>query len=69
MLSSFKRIEVLHNLSIRVEQRSSESFFQTMRSMTFLSYYSSEVGASQALAYDPIPETYEGCISDQQMQR
>ena len=61
-LSNDKRIEVLKDLSGKVGQGSSESFFQIIRSMTLLGYFTSEVGATQALAYDPIPGTYEGCI-------
>ncbi|MEN8788571.1 MAG: gluconate 2-dehydrogenase subunit 3 family protein [Flavobacteriaceae bacterium] len=61
-LSNDKRIEVLKNLSAKVGQGSSESFFQIIQSMTLLGYFTSEVGATQALAHDPIPGTYEGCI-------
>ena len=61
-LNSDKRSEVLQNLSTKVGEGSSESFFQMMRSMTLLGYFTSKVGATQALAHDPIPGTYEGCI-------
>lgn len=61
-LSNDKRIEVLQNLSSKVEQRISESFFQIIRGMTLLGYFTSEIGATQTLTHDPIPGTYEGCI-------
>ena len=61
-LSIDERIEVLQNLSGKVNQADPESFFQILRSMTLLGYFTSEIGATQTLAYDPIPQTYEGCI-------
>ena len=61
-LSNDKRIEVLLDLSGKAGQGSPESFFQLMRSTTLLGYFTSEAGATQALAHDPIPGTYEGCI-------
>jgi len=63
-LSHDKRIEVLQDLSRKdgAGQGSAESFFQIMRSTTLLGYFTSEVGATQALTHDPIPGTYEGCI-------
>lgn len=37
-------------------------FFQLMKELTLFGYFSSEIGATQALAYDPIPKAYHGCI-------
>jgi Gluconate 2-dehydrogenase subunit 3 len=33
-----------------------------LKQLTLLGYFTSEIGASQALAYDPVPGTYRGCI-------
>ena len=60
--SSDDKIEILQKLSLEAEQQDSESFFQIMRSMTLLGYFTSEIGATQVLTYDPIPENFEGCI-------
>ncbi|MBC7920797.1 MAG: gluconate 2-dehydrogenase subunit 3 family protein [Ferruginibacter sp.] len=37
-------------------------FFPTMKELTLVGYFSSEVGATQALEYVPVPTRYEGCI-------
>ena len=34
-----------------------------LRELTILGYFTSEIGATQALAYDPIPGAYRGCIT------
>lgn len=36
-------------------------FFQLIRELTLLGYFTSEIGATQALAYLPVPGKYEGC--------
>ena len=33
-----------------------------LKQLTLLGYFTSEIGASQALAYDPVPGSYRGCI-------
>ena len=55
------RINVLKELSVSEEPKNA-LFFDAMRSMALLGYFTSEVGATQALAHDPIPGSYEGCI-------
>ncbi|HEY0668232.1 MAG TPA: gluconate 2-dehydrogenase subunit 3 family protein [Sphingobacteriaceae bacterium] len=37
-------------------------FFQLIRELTLLGYFTSEIGATKALAYVPVPGKYEGCI-------
>ena len=37
-------------------------FFQLMKELTLFGYFTSEIGCTQALAYDPIPKEYHGCI-------
>jgi gluconate 2-dehydrogenase gamma chain len=34
-----------------------------LQELTILGYFTSEIGATQALAYDPIPGGYRGCIT------
>jgi hypothetical protein len=40
-----------------------QSFFVTLRKYTVIGYCTSEVGATQGLAYDPIPGKYKGCMA------
>lgn len=38
------------------------NFFQLSKELTMLGYFTSEIGATQALAYVAVPGRYEGCI-------
>jgi hypothetical protein len=37
-------------------------YFTMMKQLTLWGYFTSEVGATQALRYVPVPGRYEGCI-------
>ncbi len=37
-------------------------FFKNMKELTILGFYTSEVGATEVLEYDPLPGDYKGCI-------
>ncbi len=37
-------------------------FFQLMKELTLLGYFTSEQGATKALAFDPVPGKYVGCM-------
>lgn len=37
-------------------------FILMMKELTMLGYFTSEVGATQVLQYDPVPGAYKGCI-------
>jgi Gluconate 2-dehydrogenase subunit 3 len=37
-------------------------YFSLMKQLTLLGYFSSEIGATQALRYEAIPGKFEGCI-------
>jgi hypothetical protein len=37
-------------------------FFRTMKELTLLGYYTSEVGATKELQYNPVPGRFEGCV-------
>ncbi|MEO8406050.1 MAG: gluconate 2-dehydrogenase subunit 3 family protein [Chitinophagaceae bacterium] len=39
-----------------------DHYFTMMKQLTLLGYFTSEVGAKQALRYVPIPQRYDGCI-------
>lgn len=37
-------------------------YFSMMKQLTLLGYFTSEIGAKQALRYNPVPGRFEGCI-------
>jgi glucoside 3-dehydrogenase (cytochrome c) hitch-hiker subunit len=37
-------------------------FFRTMKELTLLGYYTSEMGATKELQYNPAPGRFEGCV-------
>jgi Gluconate 2-dehydrogenase subunit 3 len=39
-----------------------QPFFFAMKELTVTGYFSSEIGATQALEYVPIPGSYQGCV-------
>lgn len=40
-----------------------EHFFKTMKNLTLFGYFTSEIGATQALRYEPVPGRYDGDVS------
>jgi hypothetical protein len=44
-------------------------FFRTIKELTLLGYFSSEIGATQTLAYLPVPGRYEGCLPLEETQK
>jgi len=79
-LTNIEREGVLEELrneaKIQKEKNISESikdapphFFQLATELTYLGYYSSEIGATQALNYIHIPGTYDGCVALKSGQR
>ena len=38
------------------------AFFRTMKELTLLGYYTSEIGATKELHYLPVPGRFEGCV-------
>ena len=37
-------------------------FFRTMKELTLVGYYTSEIGATRELHYAPVPGRYDGCV-------
>ncbi|MCB1124266.1 MAG: gluconate 2-dehydrogenase subunit 3 family protein [Verrucomicrobiae bacterium] len=58
-----KVIDALANDRSREADRDSKPFFHLVKEMTLLGFFTSEVGATQFLNYDPVPGGYRGCIS------
>lgn len=44
------------------KQKERSHYFRMMKELTLLGYFTSEVGATQALRYIPVPGRYDGCI-------
>jgi hypothetical protein len=68
-LSPEQRKELLNEIDKEAKEYASKKkkedpnhYFTLMKQLTLLGYFSSEVGATQALRYVPIPGKYEGCI-------
>jgi|KBSMisStandDraft_5_1062788.scaffolds.fasta_scaffold812208_1 hypothetical protein len=45
-----------------VRQHMSPNYFFMMKQLTMLGYFTSKVGMTQALRYEPVPGRYEGCV-------
>ena len=45
------------------EKINATPFFVMLKDMTLLGYFTSEVGATQALEYVPVPGRYDGCVT------
>ncbi|MEZ5756898.1 MAG: gluconate 2-dehydrogenase subunit 3 family protein [Emcibacteraceae bacterium] len=57
-------LEQLGSEMLISEERNSghKHIYQQLRELTIFGYYTSEVGATEELAFDPLPGDYHGCI-------
>ena len=53
---------VQKNEMVKLSTTTDKPFFQRMKELTVTGYFTSEIGATKALAYLPIPGKFEGCI-------
>jgi hypothetical protein len=55
---------ILKGLENSVSRGNSEKpeFFDMVREITIYAFFTSEIGATKALNFDPVPENYQGCI-------
>ena len=60
-LGTADRESVLSSFEATVGSRSPNSF-RLIKELTLLGYFTSEVGATQALRYDPVPGAYRGSV-------
>lgn len=60
-LGTADRESVLSSFEATAGSRSPNSFRQ-IKELTLLGYFTSEVGATQALRYDPVPGAYRGSV-------
>ena len=49
--------------------RIDETAFRLLKELTLVGYFTSEIGATRALAYDAVPGEYRGCLDLQPGQR
>jgi hypothetical protein len=49
--------------------REAPPFFRTMKELTIFGYYTSEIGASQELRFDPVMGRYEPCVPFEEIGR
>ncbi len=68
-LSLEQRTELLNEIDKEAKEyaagkkkEDANHYFTLVKQLTLLGYFSSEVGATQALRYVPIPGRYDGCI-------
>jgi hypothetical protein len=55
--------------SIINEQTVRPQFFLQFKELTMVGYFTSEVGATQVLRYEPVPGFYDGCIPFEEVGR
>jgi gluconate 2-dehydrogenase gamma chain len=56
----------IHGEALKAERNTSPApkrpFIMMMKELTMLGFFTSKVGASEILQYDPVPGAYKGCI-------
>jgi gluconate 2-dehydrogenase gamma chain len=59
-------VKKIHDEAIKAEQSENKPekrpFILMMKELTMLGFFTSEIGATQVLQYDPVPGAYKGCI-------
>jgi gluconate 2-dehydrogenase gamma chain len=59
-------VKLKHDAAVREEQEDTKEtprgFILTMKELTMLGYFTSEVGATKVLQYEAVPGAYKGCI-------
>lgn len=50
------------DVQVPKEQQNVKPFFVMLKDLTLLGYFTSEIGATQALEYVAVPGRYEGCV-------
>lgn len=50
------------DVQIPAEKRNTTPFFTMLKDLTLMGYFTSEIGATQALEYVAVPGRYDGCV-------
>ncbi len=65
-LDGAQRIEVVKNLEADAKAKKAaggpQPFFAMLKDLTLMGYFTSEIGATQALDYVAVPGRYDGCV-------
>jgi Gluconate 2-dehydrogenase subunit 3 len=64
-ISSSERFELLAGFDRVAREQNNDvepHFFTMMKQLTVLGYFTSEAGVTQAMRYDPVPGSYDGCV-------
>ena len=60
-------LESLQKASLEAKENPEQpSFFRMLQNLTLFGFFTSEIGATQALSYLPVPGSYKGCVSTQE---
>ena len=65
MLSAAQQDSILTGLeqkAVTLKQGDPTPFFQVLKELTLVGYYTSEVGATEEVRYLPAPGRYDGCV-------
>jgi hypothetical protein len=62
LLTEIDKERVAYNKRDNKKEGDPTHYFQTLKELTLLGYFTSEPGATKALRYVPVPGKYEGCI-------
>lgn len=56
-------VKKVHDTAVNTDDSGKDRpFILTMKELTMLGFFTSEVGASQVLQYSPVPGSYKGCV-------
>ena len=64
-ISALDRFDLLSEFDKTARTRNDDEpphFFAMIRQLTVLGYFTSKVGVTQAMRYDPVPGSYNGCV-------
>ncbi|MET6997952.1 gluconate 2-dehydrogenase subunit 3 family protein [Chitinophaga defluvii] len=62
LLTEIDKERVAYNKRENKKPEEPTHYFQFMKELTLLGYFTSEPGATKALRYVPVPGKYEGCV-------
>ncbi|MBV1901184.1 MAG: gluconate 2-dehydrogenase subunit 3 family protein [Kordiimonadaceae bacterium] len=64
-----QQIAILQKFDMAVFTSGGNHFFKAVKEMVIVGYYTSEIGASEELRYEPVPGPYQGCVPFSQIGR
>jgi len=58
-----QKLSFLQSLEKEAQKSDEPSLIGEMKRLTYRGFFTSEVGMTEVLQYDPVPGNYDGCIS------